>query len=170
MAAASQEAWPEAAPWRPRIPRAEPSVERRQASAPAAEGRRKPIQPWRAPHPPVRTVSSASVGVPLPSLFSSSCPAKAGKGDHPKGGGRGVGLDDALSTTVERRVRRPFHRARARSPSPVFTGEEEYVRRCLKIESESSYAAESRAAKAQDLIENPFYNPCRIRRGVGGRG
>ena len=28
----------------------EPSVERRQASAPAAEGRRKPALPWRAPH------------------------------------------------------------------------------------------------------------------------
>ncbi len=50
----------------------EPSVERRQASAPAAEGRRKPISPWRAPHPLVRTVSPASVGVPLPSLFFRS--------------------------------------------------------------------------------------------------
>src|SRR5580704_10711147 len=47
----------------------EPQVERRQASAPAAEGRRKPTLPWRAPHPLVRTVSPASVGVPLPSLF-----------------------------------------------------------------------------------------------------
>ncbi len=44
-------------------------MERRQASAPAAEGRRKPISPWRAPHPLVRTVSSASAGVPLPSFF-----------------------------------------------------------------------------------------------------
>src|ERR1700733_2793487 len=51
-------------------------------------------------------------------------PAKAGKGDHAKRGGRGVGLNATLSTTARRRVRRPFHRARARSPSPVFTGEE----------------------------------------------
>ena len=51
-----------------------------------------------------------------------SFPAIAGKGDHPKGGGRGVGLDDTLSTTVKRRVRRPFHRARARSPLPRLHG------------------------------------------------
>jgi hypothetical protein len=51
----------------------------------------------------------------------SSCPAKAGKGDHPKGGGSGVGLNETLSTTLKRRVRRPFHRARARSPFPRGT-------------------------------------------------
>ena len=33
-------------------------------------------------------------------FFFSSCPAIARKGDHPKGGGRGVGLNDTLSTTV----------------------------------------------------------------------
>jgi hypothetical protein len=68
QAAASQEAWPEAGRGCSDISRKTPSVERRQASAPAAEGRRKPIQPWRAPHPLVRTVKSASVGVPLPSF------------------------------------------------------------------------------------------------------
>ena len=44
----------------PRVADESPSrravVERRQASAPAAEGRRKPISSWRAPHPLVRTV------------------------------------------------------------------------------------------------------------------
>src|ERR1700733_2476776 len=42
-----------------------------------------------------------------------SCPAPAGKEDHPKGGGRGVGLNETLSSTAKRQVRRPFHRARA---------------------------------------------------------
>src|SRR5271168_1708253 len=40
--AASHEAWPEAEPWGRRLPLARTVVERRQASAPAAEGRRKP--------------------------------------------------------------------------------------------------------------------------------
>jgi hypothetical protein len=52
-------------------------------------------------------------------------PRDSGEGDHPKGGGRGVGRDASLSTTAKRRVRRPFHRARARSPSPVSTGEDD---------------------------------------------
>ena len=62
---------------------------------------------------------------------SASCPAIPGKGDHlqlaqqAKDGGRGAGIDDSPSTKANRRVRRPFHRARARSPSPVFTGEDE---------------------------------------------
>ena len=40
--AVSHEAWPEAEPWGGRLPLARTVVERRQASAPAAEGRRKP--------------------------------------------------------------------------------------------------------------------------------
>jgi len=47
-------------------------VERRQASAPAAEGRRKPPYPWREPHPLVRIMDYASAGVPLPSSFVAS--------------------------------------------------------------------------------------------------
>jgi hypothetical protein len=69
-----------------RHPQEEPSVERRQASAPAAEGRRKPTSPWRAPHPLVRSVSPASVGVPLPSFFFSLfflCSSLPGSEAHP---------------------------------------------------------------------------------------
>jgi hypothetical protein len=50
-------------------------VERRQASAPEAEGRRKPPSPWRAPHAVcVRALQCASAGVPLPFiLFVRHC-------------------------------------------------------------------------------------------------
>jgi hypothetical protein len=51
-----------------------------------------------------------------------SCPAKAGKGDHPKGGGRGVELNDTLSTTAKRRVRRPLHHASHGPPPPLSRG------------------------------------------------
>jgi hypothetical protein len=45
------------------------AVERRQASAPASGGRRKPHSPWRVPHAAcVRAKDNASAGVPL-SLF-----------------------------------------------------------------------------------------------------
>ncbi len=44
-----------------------PLVERRQASAPEAEGRRKPPSPWRALCAAcVQVVDYASAGVPLP--------------------------------------------------------------------------------------------------------
>ena len=39
------------APFRQRLPWAGAVVERRQASAPASGGRRKPLTPWRDPHP-----------------------------------------------------------------------------------------------------------------------
>ncbi|MGB6891315.1 MAG: hypothetical protein WBE25_07525, partial [Xanthobacteraceae bacterium] len=45
-------------------------VERRQASAPEAEGRRKPPSPWRALCAAcVQVVNYASAGVPLPYFF-----------------------------------------------------------------------------------------------------
>jgi hypothetical protein len=47
--AASQETWPEAEPLGRRLPLARAVVERRQASAPASGGRRKPLSPWRDP-------------------------------------------------------------------------------------------------------------------------
>jgi hypothetical protein len=51
-----------------------------------------------------------------------SAPAIAGEGDRPKGGGGGAGHDDTLATKAKRRVRGPFHRARARSPFPASRG------------------------------------------------
>ena len=48
-------------------------VERRQASAPAAEGRRKPHSPWRAPHPLVRTVPTCVCRRSASFFFFRSC-------------------------------------------------------------------------------------------------
>ncbi len=54
---------------------------------------------------------------------SSSCPAIAGKGDHPSAerldGGRGAGRDETLSTKAKRRVRRPLHHASRGPPPPL---------------------------------------------------
>ena len=44
-----------------------------------------------AAHPPAARAAPATQGAGQAS--SSSCPAIAGKGDHPKGGGRGAGGD-----------------------------------------------------------------------------
>jgi hypothetical protein len=54
----------------------------------------------------------------------SSCPALAGKGDRlaQQGGGRGVGRNDTLATTAERRVRRPLHHASHGPPPPLARG------------------------------------------------
>ncbi len=48
----------------------------------------------------------------------SSRPAIAGRGDRPKGGGRGAGNNESLSTKVERRVRRPLHHPALASQAP----------------------------------------------------
>ena len=49
-------------------------------------------------------------------------PAKAGRGDRPKGGGRGAGLAEFLSTKVKRRVERPLHHASHGPPPPLSRG------------------------------------------------
>jgi hypothetical protein len=49
-------------------------------------------------------------------------PREAGEGDHAERGGGGLGVDASLASQNNRPLRRPSHRANARSPSPLSRG------------------------------------------------